>query len=80
MYWRDIGYLCTEHEQLDALGKPYKTFEKRMVYCNSKGVKRNEFYQAQAQAPGAAFFRSAFVKKDLTPSSLMISLMTSTAN
>lgn len=49
MYWRDIGYLCTEHEQLDSLGKPYKAFDKRKVYCNSKGVKRNEFYQAQAQ-------------------------------
>lgn len=49
MLWREIGYLCTEIEQLDSLGKPYKIFEKKEVFCNEKGVKRNEFYQAQAQ-------------------------------
>ena len=49
MFWRDIGYLCTETEQLDRLGKPYKTFTRQKVWCNVKGVKRNEFYQAQAQ-------------------------------
>ena len=43
MLWREIGYLCTEIEQLDSLGKPYKTFEKKEVFCNEKGVKRNEF-------------------------------------
>lgn len=49
MYWRDTGFLCVEAEHLDQLGKPYKVFEKRSVFCNLKGVKRNEFYQAQAQ-------------------------------
>ena len=49
MYWREIGYLCEETEQLDTFRKPYKTFAKREVFCNEKGVKRNEFYQAQAQ-------------------------------
>ena len=49
MYWRDIGFLCVETEKLDAFRKPYKDYEKREVDCNSKGVKRNEFYQAQAQ-------------------------------
>ena len=49
MLWRDIGYLCRETEQLDELGAPYKTFVRNMVFCNVKGVKRSEFYQAQAQ-------------------------------
>jgi len=49
MYWRDVGYLCKGNEKTDSLGKPYKEFEKREVFCNEKGVKRNEFYQAQAQ-------------------------------
>lgn len=49
MYWRDIGYLCYETEHIDSLGKPYKEYEHREVFCNEKGVKRNEFYQAQAQ-------------------------------
>lgn len=49
MLWREIGYLCRETETLDALGKPHKSFEKKEVFCNEKGVKRNEFYQAQAQ-------------------------------
>lgn len=49
MYWRDICNLCTETEKTDSLGKPYKVFEKHEVFCNEKGVKRNEFYQAQAQ-------------------------------
>lgn len=49
MYWRDIGYLCHETEHIDSLGKPYKEYERREVFCNEKGVKRNEFYQAQAQ-------------------------------
>lgn len=49
MYWREIGFLCNEIEKIDSLGKPYKEFEKREVFCNEKGVKRNEFYQAQAQ-------------------------------
>lgn len=49
MYWREIGFLCVETEKLDKLRRPYKVFEKREVFCNLKGVKRNEFYQAQAQ-------------------------------
>lgn len=49
MYWREVGFLCKENEKTDSLGKPYKEFEKREVFCNEKGVKRNEFYQAQAQ-------------------------------
>lgn len=49
MLWREIGYLCRETEKIDTLGKPYKTFEKREVFCNEKGVKRSEFYQAQVQ-------------------------------
>ena len=47
MYWRDIGYLCIEDERIDSLGKPYKVYDRREVFCNEKGVKRNEFYQAQ---------------------------------
>lgn len=49
MYWREIGSLCTETEKIDSLGKPYKELDRREVFCNEKGVKRNEFYQAQAQ-------------------------------
>ena len=49
MFWREFVYLCSEKETLDSLGKPFKTFEKKEVFCNEKGVKRNEFYQAQAQ-------------------------------
>lgn len=29
MLWREIGYLCSEKETLDSLGKPFKTFEKK---------------------------------------------------
>jgi SPP1 family predicted phage head-tail adaptor len=46
MYWRDIGYLLTETTTLDALRKPQKSFVERKVYVNEKGVKRQEFYQA----------------------------------
>ena len=49
MYWKDIGYLCEEKEKLDSLRKPHKVYKKRLVSCNNKGVKRSEFYQAQAQ-------------------------------
>ena len=49
MLWREIGNLCVESEALDELRRPYKTFVKREVFCNEKGVKRNEFYQAHAQ-------------------------------
>ena len=49
MYWREIGFLCRGIEKIDSLGKPYKEFDRREVFCNEKGVKRNEFYQAQAQ-------------------------------
>ena len=47
MYWRDIGYLCTETEKIDSLRKAYKEYTRREVMCNQKGVKRAEFYQAQ---------------------------------
>lgn len=49
MLWREIGYLCKENVQTDSLGKPYKTLTEKEVFCNEKGVKRSEFYQAQAQ-------------------------------
>ncbi|MBQ6148675.1 MAG: hypothetical protein IJI83_03915 [Oscillospiraceae bacterium] len=49
MLFKDVGYLCTEREEVDKFNKPYKTYQKVLVFCNSKGVKRNEFYQAQAQ-------------------------------
>lgn len=44
MYWREIDNLCMETEKIDSLGKPYKEFERREVFYNEKGVKRNEFY------------------------------------
>ena len=47
MYWKDVAYLCVGENQLDALRKPHFVLsEKREVFCNNKGVKRNEFYQA----------------------------------
>lgn len=49
MLWRETGYLCQEKESLDRLRKPCRTFTKRKVFCNLKGVKRSEFYQAGAQ-------------------------------
>lgn len=49
MFWREVGFLCVEEEKLDKFNKPYKTYAEKMVFCNSKGVKRSEFYQAQAQ-------------------------------
>jgi len=49
MYWRDVAYLCTEKETLDKFNRPQKSgFEKREIICNKSGVKRTEFYQAQA--------------------------------
>lgn len=50
MFWRDIAYLCREIETLDAFNRPQKSgFSKREIVCNvTKGVKRTEFYQAQA--------------------------------
>lgn len=49
MLWRETCFLCVETEKLDKLRRPYKTFERREVFCNAKGVKRSEFYQANAQ-------------------------------
>ena len=49
MLWREAGFLCKETESTDSLRKARKTYEKRQVLCNEKGVKRSEFYQAQAQ-------------------------------
>ena len=40
MLWRDIGYLCKAVKKLDAMRRPTKTEYE-------KGIKRNEFYQAQ---------------------------------
>ena len=63
MYWRDIAYLCKETETLDKFNRPQKSgFSKREIICNVKGVKRTEFYQAQAAGykpemlPGRTFF------------------------
>ena len=48
MLWRDIGYLCKAVKKLDAMRRPTKAeYEKREIFCNEKGIKRNEFYQAQ---------------------------------
>ena len=49
MYYKDVGYLCQEVISFDSYNKPQKTFSKNLVFCNFKGVKRNEFYQAMAQ-------------------------------
>lgn len=39
--------MCKANKRLDAMRRPTKAgFERREVYCNEKGVKRNEFYQA----------------------------------
>ena len=49
MYWRDVGFLCREIETFDKFNRPQKAgFSRREVICNEKGVKRSEFYQAQA--------------------------------
>lgn len=49
MYMCDVGYLCKETESLDKFNRPHKEeFNKREVVCNKKGIKRLEFYQAQA--------------------------------
>lgn len=49
MYWSDVGYLCREICTFDKFNRPQKAgFEKREVLCNKTGVKRSEFYQAQA--------------------------------
>lgn len=49
MYWRDIGYLCKPIKKLDTMRRVTKTgYDRREVFCNEKGVKRNEFYQAGA--------------------------------
>lgn len=47
MYFSDVGYLMRKVPGLDAMRKPTTTFEERRVWCNKKGVKRQEFYQAQ---------------------------------
>ncbi len=57
MYWRDLGYLCTEKTELDRFRKPHTQYEETPVYCNKKSVRLSEFYQAQAQGykPEAVF-------------------------
>ena len=49
MFFRDVGMLCTPIETLDKFNRP-KTdgYTEREVMCNENGVKRTEFYQAQA--------------------------------
>jgi len=49
LYWSEVAYLCKEITTLDGLRKPQSSFTSKEVFCNLKGVKRNEFYQAQAQ-------------------------------
>ena len=50
MYWRDIVFLCTETTTLDAFRKPQTTLNPtKKIFCNEKGVKRAEFYQAHGQ-------------------------------
>lgn len=50
MYWRDIAFLCTETSTFDKFRKPQTVYNPdKKVFCNEKGVKRNEFYQAHAQ-------------------------------
>lgn len=47
MFWRDVGCLCKAVTRLDAMRRPTKAgFDRREVFCNNKGVKRSEFYQA----------------------------------
>jgi len=49
VYFRDVGYVCREKETFDKFNRPQKAgFEKREIFCNVGGVKRSEFYQAQA--------------------------------
>jgi len=47
--WRDVVYLMQEIESLDSMRKVTKSYEKRLVYCNEKGVRQSEFYQAGIQ-------------------------------
>lgn len=49
MYFRNVGTLCTPIETLDKFNRPQRSgYTERAVICNEKGVKRSEFYQAQA--------------------------------
>lgn len=49
MYWRDSVKLCAEAVSYDKFNRPQKSgYTKRTVNCDVKGVKRTEFYQAQA--------------------------------
>lgn len=49
MYFRDVGMLCTPIESLDKYNRPQTDgYTEREVFCNEIGVKRTEFYQAQA--------------------------------
>ena len=47
MFWKDFAYLCYETKSLDEYRKPVVEYFKKEVFCNKKGIKRNEFYQAQ---------------------------------
>lgn len=48
MYWRDIGFLCSERTELDRFRKPTRYYNETQVFCNKKSVRQSEFYQAQA--------------------------------
>jgi SPP1 family predicted phage head-tail adaptor len=49
MYWRDVGYLVTETEELDKFNRPKPVYSYNKIFCNKKAIKGVEFYQAQAQ-------------------------------
>ncbi|MCL2518008.1 MAG: head-tail adaptor protein [Oscillospiraceae bacterium] len=49
MMWREAVYLMQEIESLDSMRKVTKSYKKRRVYCNEKGVRQSEFYQAGIQ-------------------------------
>ncbi|MDR2531463.1 MAG: phage head closure protein [Oscillospiraceae bacterium] len=52
MFWRDVGFLIPEKEELDAFRKPQKIPDikkKRRIFCNKKSIRQSEFYQAHAQ-------------------------------
>lgn len=55
MLWREIGYLCSEKETLDSLGKPFKTFEKKEVFCNERALSETNFTRHKPRATAQSF-------------------------
>ena len=49
MFWKDIGYLCNETQNLDKLKRPKKGYTERKVYCDIRSIRQSEFYQARAE-------------------------------